>query len=440
MTGVSNYGVGRHFIRVAVGALLFKRITMANQQVNTKEDIRENFPSLLWAGGLAAILVIGLTVVSFYFGKVQRDAQQAQTRSSDIIHLADSITLQLQLLTVQQKLQVPPFERLRLLAADNNRITYLAESAFQQAMAGNIDEYSKNSLLHDIESLHNIVVQMSFADNAKVQAERNRLEATMIILAGFTLIVISFFTGMSLWELRHRYNAYRKEKELSKMKSHFISIASHEFRTPLSSIQLCVSLIDRYTEKGDRENVFKQGKKIRATITNLTAILEDFLSLEKLETGKIAASYQYFDLPALCNDVIDEIKMIAHPDQEIQYERKGIKETVNLDKNLLHNSILNLLSNAVKYAGETAHILLHTNITEHSVSIRVTDNGKGVPQDKQKNLFTPFFRADANTSVPGTGLGLNIVKKYAELMGGHITFFSVPGKETSFELHFPVQA
>lgn len=409
---------------------------MATQDENIKEEVQEHFPFLLWAGGLAAILVIGLTVVAFYFGKVQRDAQQAQSLSSAIIHLTDSISLQMQPLPEQQKLRALPFERLRLLAAHNDRMTQLAESIFRQAMNGN----AKNSLLSDLETLHSLAIQMAIADDARIQAERNRLETTMIVLAALTLIVISFFTGISLGELKHRYKAYRKEKELNRMKSHFISVASHEFRTPLSSIQLCVSLIDKYTEKGDSDSVLKQGKKIRATIANLTAILEDFLSLEKLETGKITASYQCFDLPALCNDIIDEVRVIAHPDQQIQYEWQGIKETVNLDKNLLHNSILNLLSNAVKYAGEKAEILLHTNVTEHSVSIRVSDNGKGVPADKQKNLFTPFFRADANTSIPGTGLGLNIVKKYAELMNGHVNFFSVPGKETTFELNFPVQA
>jgi len=404
-----------------------------------KEEVQEHFPFLLWASGLAAFLVIGLTVVAFYFGKVQRDAQKAQALSSSIIHLTDSISLQLQPLPEQKKLRALPFERLRLLVADNDSMTQLTERIFRQAMDGNAGN-TKDGLLHDLETLHNVAIQMAITNDLKVQAERNQLEAIMIILSALTLIVISFFTGISLGELKHRYKAYRKEKELNKLKSHFISVASHEFRTPLSSIQLCVSLIDKYTTKGDNDNVFKQGKKIRATIANLTTILEDFLSLEKLETGKITASYQYFDLPALCNDVIDEIKVIAHTDQQIQYEFQGTKETVNLDKNLLHNSILNLLSNAVKYAGETAQILLHTNVTEHCVSIRVTDNGKGVPPDKQKNLFTPFFRADVNTSVPGTGLGLNIVKKYAELMNGHVSFSSIPGKETTFELNFPVHA
>ncbi|MGN6178346.1 MAG: sensor histidine kinase [Mucilaginibacter sp.] len=409
---------------------------MATQDTIIKEEVQEHFPFLLWAGGLAAVLVIGLTVVAFYFGKVQRDAQQTQSLSSSIIHLTDSISLQLQPLQNKQKLPALPFERLRLLVASDDRMTKLAESIFRQAMAGD----AKDDLLYKLENLHSAAIQMAATDDVKVQAERNRLEATMIVLAALTLIVISFFTGISLGELKHRYKAYRKEKELNTMKSHFISVASHEFRTPLSSIQLCVSLIDKYTERGDSENVLKQGKKIRATIANLTAILEDFLSLEKLETGKITASYQCFDLPALCSDIIDEIKVIAHPDQLIQYEWLGTKETVNLDKNLLRNSILNLLSNAVKYAGEPAKILLHTNIAEHSISIRVTDNGKGIPPDKQKDLFTPFFRVDANTSIPGTGLGLNIVKKYAELMNGRVNFFSVPHKETTFELNFPVRA
>lgn len=413
---------------------------MANQDIETNGEIKESFPFLLWASGLAVVLVVSLTVMAFYFVQVQRNAQDNQSRASATIHLTDSIFHQLQSVAWQQRADMLPFDRLRMLAAGDNRSGQLAEKIYQRATDGDIHNGKLDDLLHDLETLHGITIQLATVDNARVQAERNRLEIAMIVLACLTLIVISFFTGISLGELKHRYKAYRKEKELNKMKSHFISVASHEFRTPLSSIQLCVSLIDKYTEKSDRESVFKQSKKIRGTIANLTTILEDFLSLEKLESGKITPTYQFFDLPALCSDIFEEVRVIAYPDQQLQYKSQGIKETVNLDKNLLRNSILNLLSNAVKYAGETAQILLYTNITAHSVSIRVTDNGKGILPDHQKNLFTPFFRADPNTSVPGTGLGLSIVKKYAELMNGHVSFFSTPGKETSFELNFPIQA
>jgi len=412
---------------------------MENNQEKSKAELRESYPLLLWASSVAALLVIMLTVVAFYFVQVEHEAQDVQVRSQIIAKLTDSLFQELKPEQSQQKNIRSPLDRLRALTADDGPSNIVAEKIYRMATDNVYRGDGKRQLLNNLENLHGLTIRVAAQENLKVQEERSRLQVAMIVLTCLIIIVISFFTGLALGELKHRYKIYRKESELNKMKSHFISMASHEFRTPLSSIQLCVSLIEKYAAKADSENILRQGKKIRSTIANLTSILEDFLSLEKLETGKITPSYQFFDLPALCTDIIEEIRVISLSHQQLLYKPEGIKEMVNLDKNLVRNAIVNLLSNAVKYSGETAQITLNTNITETNIVIRVTDNGNGIPLNSQKNLFTPFFRADPNTSIPGTGLGLSIVKRYAELMKGTISFASIPNNSTWFELNFPVK-
>jgi len=395
-----------------------------------RDEIREKFPFLLWASGLAALLVISLTVAAFYFETVGQDAQTEQLQTESLARLTDSLANQL-----------PagiglPLERLRQLAANDDQTVALADKIFRLALSLP-NKNAANQLAGKLRDLRLLSAQLSAARQARLQAERVRLEATMIVLTCLILIVISFFTGRAMGELKHRYRAYRKEQQLNNLKSHFIAVASHEFRTPLSSIQLCISLIEKYALKNDSENILRQGKKIRTTIANLTAILEDFLSLEKLESGKITPVFECFDLSVVCREVIEEIRLMLQPGQALDYSPDETPVTVKLDKHLLRNTITNLLSNAVKYSGASASIRLETKVTATKVIIRVWDNGAGIPPEKQKNLFTPFYRVDPNTSVSGTGLGLSIVKRYTELMSGSISFSSVPGSATSFEICYP---
>ncbi|MFD0795603.1 PAS domain S-box protein [Mucilaginibacter litoreus] len=227
-----------------------------------------------------------------------------------------------------------------------------------------------------------------------------------------------------------------KEKELSQLKSRFVSMASHEFRTPLSAIQLSASLIDKYAQPFKSEHIAKHVGKIKNAVGNLTTILNDFLSLEKLEAGRVEPSFAPFDLVKLSEEITEEMQMVAKQNQHIIYQHTGKESVVTLDQNLLKNCIFNLIANAIKYSGENTFIEFNTEITGNAITIVVKDNGIGIPEKDQKHLFEPFFRAHNTGSIPGTGLGLNIVARYTHLMNGSVDFKSIVNQGTSFTILF----
>lgn len=230
-----------------------------------------------------------------------------------------------------------------------------------------------------------------------------------------------------------------KEKELSQLKSRFVSMASHEFRTPLSSVQLSASLIEKYALSFDNTNIIRHVNKIKNSVGNLTGILNDFLSLEKLEAGKTEASFSRFDLVKLAEEIIEEMQMIAKQNQSIIYQHTGTSSMVNLDQNLLKNCVFNLVANAIKYSGENTFIEFNTEVTDTHCIITVKDNGIGIPENDQKHMFEPFFRAHNTGNIPGTGLGLNIVARYTQLMNGIVHFESTQNKGTLFTIAFSNQ-
>ncbi|MCW4469668.1 PAS domain-containing sensor histidine kinase [Flavobacterium sp. MFBS3-15] len=230
-----------------------------------------------------------------------------------------------------------------------------------------------------------------------------------------------------------------KEKELGKLKSRLLSMASHEFRTPLSSIQLSASLIERYTAQLENANVEKHLYKIKGAVNNLTTILNDFLHVEKAEAGKVEVKWGSFDIEHFCREIVDEIQLLAKKDQNIIYNHVGKNTEVFLDRNLLRNCIFNLMSNAIKYSGENTTIHLSTCIDADSFTITVEDNGIGIPKEEHKHLFEAFFRAQNTGNIPGTGLGLNIVLRYVTLMNGTINFKSATNEGTLFTITFPIQ-
>lgn len=229
-----------------------------------------------------------------------------------------------------------------------------------------------------------------------------------------------------------------KEKELSQLKSRFVSMASHEFRTPLSAIQLSAVLIEKYAAQQDNANVSKHINKIKNSVNNLTSILNDFLSLEKLEAGKVEAIFSPFDVVSFAEEITEEMQLVAKQKQVIVYQHTGTDSTVTLDQALLKNCILNLIGNAVKYSGENTFIEFNTEVDADKLIVAIKDNGIGIPEDDQKHLFEAFFRAHNTGNIPGTGLGLNIVARYTRLMKGHINFESKENHGTSFTLSFPI--
>lgn len=227
-----------------------------------------------------------------------------------------------------------------------------------------------------------------------------------------------------------------KEKELSQLKSRFVSMASHEFRTPLSSIQLSASLIDKYATEYHNPNIAKHVNKIKIAIGNLTTILNDFLSLERLEAGNIQPQFTWINLVKFSEEIAEEMQMVSKQNQHIIYQHTGTKSNIFTDAGLLKNAIINLISNAIKYSGEDTFIEFNTEVNDERCLIIVKDDGIGVPVNEQKHLFEAFFRAHNTGNIPGTGLGLNIVDRYVKLLNGWVAFESSENKGTKFSLIF----
>ncbi len=226
-----------------------------------------------------------------------------------------------------------------------------------------------------------------------------------------------------------------KEKELNELKSKFITTASHEFRTPLTTILSSAALISRYKNTEEEDKRLKHTDRIKSSVQNLTEILNDFLSLSKLEEGIMQNKETNFDLKQFCTELTEEMSGIIKSGQQIVYKHTGDKTEVNLDKQLLRNVIINLLSNAIKFSDENSPIDLNTFINNH-IEIKIKDSGIGIPGSDQKYLFDRFFRASNANNIQGTGLGLHIVKKYVELMDGDIEFESEFGRGTTFTIKF----
>lgn len=224
-----------------------------------------------------------------------------------------------------------------------------------------------------------------------------------------------------------------KERELGEMKSKFVSMASHEFRTPLTTILSSANLIARYTDNQDARE--KHVDRIKNSVENLTVILNDFLSLEKLESGAQKVSFQEFNLSALMDEVREEVHGMIKPNQEIILAGESI--TVKSDPHILKNILLNLVSNAIKYSPDDGKIELSTSNGKESI-ISIKDHGIGIPLNDQKRLFERFHRAENATNIQGTGLGLHIVKKYVELLDGTITFESKEGEGSVFRVSLPL--
>jgi PAS domain S-box-containing protein len=231
-----------------------------------------------------------------------------------------------------------------------------------------------------------------------------------------------------------------RERELNELKSRFVSMASHEFRTPLSSILSSAELISAYTQTGQQEKREKHIKRIISSVKNMTGILNDFLSLSKLEEGITRMHPRTFLLKDLCEEIIDNLQNMLKPGQDIHHVSKLPDEPLFLDDNFLKNILFNLLSNAIKYSDEGSKIQCNAEIINRHLQLEVKDEGMGIPEEDQQHLFSRFFRANNAVNIKGTGLGLHIVKRYLELMHGTIQFSSQLGVGTTFLVKIPLNA
>ncbi len=231
--------------------------------------------------------------------------------------------------------------------------------------------------------------------------------------------------------------ALYQERELNELKTRFVSMASHEFRTPLATILSSLSLVSKYGELNDKEKQTKHIDRIKTAIVHLTDLLNDMLSLSKLEEGMVPVKMEEINLKELAGGLILEMQSISKPGQEIRYKHSGDTETVQ-DKKVLKHILFNLISNAIKFSPEGKPIDISVEADPQRLMITVKDSGIGISEHDQKHLFERFFRANNATHIQGTGLGLNIVAKYVELLDGKIKVESKLDAGTIFIVELPI--
>lgn len=225
-------------------------------------------------------------------------------------------------------------------------------------------------------------------------------------------------------------------KEVNDLKSRFVSMASHEFRTPLSTILSSISLLAKYSTTEDQPKRDKHIDRIKSSVKSLTDILNEFLSLGRIEEGKVDVKPDSFDLTEFMSNIINEMNVLLKPNQNIQYTHIGSPITYS-DNNLLKHVIVNLLSNAIKFSPENSIINIESKIDDNNTLLQISDQGIGIPKSDQVHLFERFFRATNVTNIQGTGLGLHIVGRYVELLNGTIKYSSELEKGSTFTIQFP---
>lgn len=233
------------------------------------------------------------------------------------------------------------------------------------------------------------------------------------------------------------HKALQREREVNELKTKFVSMASHEFRTPLSSVLSSASLIRKYRELGDLEKIDKHIDRIKSSVGHLTNILNDFLSLGKLEEGMVDVVPELLDLDEVFGDILEELKLTLKPAQDIIFDSGGTKRTIVSDQKVIRNIAFNLISNASKYSDEGKLIYVRIAYLEGHITISIRDEGIGIPEEEAKHIFERFFRASNASNIQGTGLGLNIVKRYVSLLKGSIGFTSEYGKGSTFTITVP---
>ncbi|MEC4885788.1 MAG: PAS domain-containing sensor histidine kinase [Scytonema sp. PMC 1070.18] len=237
--------------------------------------------------------------------------------------------------------------------------------------------------------------------------------------------------------------ALEKEKELNKLKSQFITIASHEFRTPLTTILLSCEFLENYGDQLSREKKQRHFDKIKSSVKYLNQVLEDVLIIGKAESGKLKFEPAPLDLIGLCLDLVEQLQHSAGEKYQLKFAEKcvyGCKrdELPVMDEKLLRHIFTNLLSNAIKYSPQGGQIQFELTCDRERAIFQIRDEGIGIPQEDIDKIFTPFFRCSNTHNLPGTGLGLTIVKNAVELHKGEITLESQVDIGTTFTVILPL--
>ncbi|WP_396596842.1 PAS domain S-box protein [Dokdonia sp. R86516] len=231
--------------------------------------------------------------------------------------------------------------------------------------------------------------------------------------------------------------ALRTEIELNELKTKFLSLVSHEFKTPLSGILTSATLAGKYTKEEQQEKRVKHLTTIQNKVKYLNTIIDDFLSIERLETGKTNYAYTTFPLSKVLNEVIYDANMHLKDGQSIKYPTDADEYIVEFDEKIMELVLSNLLYNAIKYSSEGTIVDIQLKKMSSELEIKIIDQGIGIPEHEQKFIFNRYFRAENALLNAGTGIGLNIVKTHLENLGASISFTSELDKGSIFTVIIP---
>lgn len=241
------------------------------------------------------------------------------------------------------------------------------------------------------------------------------------------------------------HKALEKEKELSELKSRFVSMVSHEFRTPLATTLFSADLLESFSSKWPEEKRLTHIHRIQNAVHRMTQLLDDVLLVGKAEAGKLEFNPAPMNLEAFCQEIVEDLQLTDDRQHTLNFVSQGVCTRAYLDEKLLRHILSNLLSNAIKYSPQGTTVLFELARETHQehgevVIFRIQDRGIGIPQEDQARLFETFHRAKNVGTIPGTGLGLTIVKRSVELHGGQIAVESEVGMGTTFIVMLPLQS
>ena len=232
--------------------------------------------------------------------------------------------------------------------------------------------------------------------------------------------------------------ALEQEKELNELKSSFVSMVSHEFRNPLNAISTSAQLLERYSKKWSQDQQSNFFQQIKAAVGRMTTLLDDVLTIGRSEAGKQKFNPAPLNLPSLCRNLVEEIKLSSGNNCNVKFVVHGQCTTVEMDESLLRYIFTNLLSNAIKYSPVDRRVHFELTCQDEAAIFQIRDEGIGIPKEDQAQLFQSFHRAKNVGNIPGTGLGLAIVKQCVDLHGGAIAVASEVGLGTTFTVTLPL--
>lgn len=292
-----------------------------------------------------------------------------------------------------------------------------------------------------IKNLKELRLETTFVDNSGNEHYVQYLKSPLLKVDGSIEAVLGVVNDIT--EYKQLQNELKKalenEQELSNLKSRFISMASHEFRTPLTTILASADLLEMFGRNWSQEKYNEHTAKIRRTVKNMVDLLDDVLIISRADTGKVGFNPVNMNLFNFCCEVVDVARVNKTEKQNIIFDYANDKKIITADSKLLGHILNNLLGNAVKYSPEGGDIIfrIEFNETDKEINFLIKDSGIGISAEHQKLLFEPFQRGENIGKIPGTGLGLSIVKRSIDMHNGKITCESELGKGTTFKIVIP---